>query len=155
MTATLAALLVMFAAPALAEPGGHCAEPWPAAVCGVAHAALVSAGHDPFEPHPANLQRCAANGGPGCVSRLGAVMRLLRCESRLLPHAYDEGLVGLDLDGRPVFNRSRGIAQIGDGWQHIASDAEAFDWQWSVRWVAADPARVTTAFYPECGMTIG
>ena len=86
------------------------------------------------------------------MSRLGAVMRLLRCESRLLPHAYDEGWVGRDWAGRPVWNRSRGIAQIGDGWGHVATDAQAFDWEWSVRWVASDATRVTTRWYPECGI---
>ena len=152
MTQILIVLLAALAAPAVDEPGGHCAGAWPAAVCHVAHAEIVAAGHDPFGPHPADFANCRVNGGAGCVSRLGAVMLLLRCESRLLPHAYDEGLVGVDSAGVPVWNRSRGIAQIGDGWGHIASDAQAFDWEWSVRWIASDAGRVTKHWYPECGI---
>ena len=148
----LAALLLLLAGPAIDEPGGHCAGPWEATVCRVAHAAIAADGHDPMGPHPAGVANCHVNGGEGCISRLGAVMQLLRCESDLLPHAYDEGWVGRNWSGRAVWNHSRGIAQIGDGWDHIASDEEAFDWRWSVRWVASDADRVTKRWYPECGI---
>ena len=70
---------------------------------------------------------------------------MLWCESRFGPDAYAEGYVG------GTFNRARGIAQIGDAWWPV-TDAEAFDWRWSVRWLAEADERTSKAVYPECGV---
>ena len=107
-------------------------------VCEFAAAALVHAGHDPR--HPFRWSDC-----PGCISKLNAVVGLLRCESGLNPRGYDEGYVA------GTWNESRGIAQIGNGWDHIATDAEAYSWKWSVAWLIEDLRRLTTRWYPECG----
>ena len=107
-------------------------------LCEFAAAALDHAGHDPR--HPLRWSDC-----PGCVSKLNAVVNLMRCESRLHPRALNVGRV------HGTFNRARGIAQIGDGWIEIASDRQAYDWRWSVAWLVADLERVTKRWYPECG----
>ena len=113
-------------------------------VCEVAATAMLVAGVDPAAPF--DWPTCAR---ASCRSNLGEMMRFLRCESWLDPAAFDEGWVGVDWHGNRVWNRSRGIAQIGDGWEHLASDAEAFDWRWSVWFIATDLERMET--YPECG----
>lgn len=126
-------------------------HPWDgmsaAAVCEVAAAGMIASGVDPADPFDWSV--CRVNGGPGCRSNLAELMRFLRCESWLHPDAYDEGWVGVDWHGEPVWNRSRGIGQIGDGWEHLATDEQAFDWRWSVWFFATDLERMET--YPECG----
>lgn len=112
--------------------------------CAYVAASLIAAGYDPAQP----FDWTACERGP-CRSRLAEHMRFLRCESNLDPRAYDEGWVGVDFHGAPVWNRSRGIAQFGDGWEHVATDAEAYDWRWSVRRLAADQGMMDS--YPECG----
>lgn len=113
-------------------------------VCQVAAAGLLASGLDPAAPF--DWSRCAS--GP-CRSNLGELMSVLRCESGLDPRAYQEGWVGRDWSGQPVWNRSRGIAQLGDGWGHLATDAEAFSWRWSVWYLATNLSLLWS--YPECG----
>ena len=132
------------------EHGRHCEpHPWdglPAEeVCRLAAAAMLAAGVDPAEPY--DWSSCPPVDR--CRSNLGELMRFLRCESWLHPRAFDEGWVGVDWDGNPVWNRSRGIAQIGDGWGHVATDAEAYNWRWSVWLMGTDLERMES--YPECG----
>ena len=115
-----------------------------AVVCHLAAPTMVAQGINPAAPY--DWRACAR--GP-CLSNLAELMRFLRCESWLHHDAYDEGWVGVDWEGNPVWNRSRGIAQIGDGWGHIATDTEAFNWRWSVVWLASDLDRMRS--YPECG----
>ena len=113
-------------------------------VCEAASVAIIAGGVDPAAP----FDWTACERGR-CRSNLGEMMRLLRCESWLDPSAFDEGWVGVDWHGERVWNRSRGIAQIGDGWEHIATDEQAFDWRWSVWWLGTDIDRMNR--YPECG----
>ena len=92
---------------------------------------------------------------------LTATMLFFRCESSLNPLAYDDGYVGVDIDGNRVWNRSRGISQIGDGWGHLATDAEAFYWLFSVMYTTAHKDRISNVHpaisgspephHPECG----
>ena len=117
--------------------------------CAMAETALLQQGRVPWEPHP--YDDCA----DGCVSNLQALVNLARCESGFDVTAYDEGWVGLDFDGNRVWNRSRGILQIGDGWGHILSDAEAARPWPSLLWVAEHPRRSSRFAYPECARKIG
>ena len=128
------------------EPGGWCDGDWEAQICEVAYQAIEDSGRDPFDPHPGQLHMCGQ--GRGCLSNLGAVMWLLNCESNLDPLAYAEGYV------QGTWNESRGIAQIGNGWGHIATDEQAFDWRWSTYYIASDPYLVTNRLYPECGIKV-
>ncbi len=107
------------------------------AVCEFAAAALALNGHDPGH--------CFGEWHTGCQSKLGAVIGLLRCESWLHPNAYHEGYVA------GTWNESRGIAQISNGWVHMATDEQAFNWRWSIIWLVSDLERVTRNWYPECG----
>lgn len=85
---------------------------------------------------------------------MSALCRVLSCESGYRANAYAEGYVGWNYERTArVYNRSRGIAQIGDGWGHIATDEQAYSVHWSLLWLAADPDRSTERVYPECGIS--
>ncbi len=127
-----------------AENYGYCEGKWKTKICQVAWIAIESQGLDPIAPHPDQMQFCGTD--QGCISNIGAVMRLLYCESSYKPNAYNEGYV------QGAWNESRGIAQIGNGWVHIATDEQAYNWVWSVIWVASDYTRSSKRWYPECGV---
>ena len=126
-------------------------------VCDHLRAALVIAGRNPEAPY--RWDDC-----PGCISNLSAHLRHLRCESWLDPNARAEGWVGVNSDGDPVWNRSIGIAQVGDGWGIVEWHGLQFteevrtDWRTMLLWLAERPERISATknrngepHYPECG----
>lgn len=123
---------------------GYCMGRWLEEICKVAWVAIENQNLDPIAPHPDQKQFC--NTEKGCLSNIASVMKLLWCESRYTPNAYAEGYV------QGTWNEARGIAQIGNGWVHIATDEQAYDWVWSVTWVASDYTRSSKRWYPECGV---
>ena len=133
-----------------------------APICIVSYVALRLSGHaDPISVHPMQLsaQMCLNQGGPGCYSKLSGMLKVMNCESLLDPFARSEGWVGRDIYDNPVWNVSRGIAQIGNGWGFRATDSQAYSWVWSVFWLADDlnqllDERVVPVFYPECGISV-
>ena len=107
-------------------------------VCKLAEYALTSVGRSPEAVHPLDRRNC---GTPrGCISNLQAMVRLARCESGFNPTAYNNG-------GNWG---ARGLFQITRRWTDVPDD-QAFNPMLASRWVAAEPARSSVRFYPECG----
>ena len=119
------------------EPPSRNASNPPEWLCKAAFHALELNGRRPYWKHPEHH-----------ASNMQTVVWLTWCESRWRSQAFN--------DESPKwgkgFNRARGLAQIGDAWDHIASDNEAFDPYWTLLWIASDASRVTKAWYPECGL---
>ena len=123
---------------------GYCKGMWMEQVCKVAWVSIEEQGLNPIAPHPDQMQFCGTE--KGCFSNIAAVMKLLWCESRFTPDQYTAGYV------QGTYNEARGIASIGNGWIHIATDEQAYDWVWSVDYIASDYKFSTKRWYPECGI---
>ena len=144
--------LVIALTPAAGWERSHCADA-PLRVQALSRAALIAAGRSPAALHPQHHE----------ASNLGALCRVLRGESggTWADHAYAEGWVGRCVDGSPAWNRSRGIAQLGSQpcwWSGSPpTDEQAFNAAWSILWLASEPERSTTVWYPETGIepTVG